>query len=202
MEGRVEELGLRKALEFGCHEHSFWGSVKNISAVFVLNLLWTMFATLLLVYLTPLKANYIQASIQTLISVQPVIDYCKLSVITVTSGKMLFFLACVLAPLWEEAAFRFVPLEIAKLAEFGITHSKSGYLPTSKCIFPAMILTSIVFGVMHGGVIHIIFQGVGGMLFAWLYIKSGYRASVIAHSLWNFMLMFGMPIVLGMIVKL
>ncbi len=87
-----------------------------------------------------------------------------------------FFFSCIRAPLWEELAFRVAPLTIAKTLN-------------PKSIVPVVILSSIVFGLGHGyGTISLLFQGVMGLIFAWIYLKNGYNylSAVSIHFLWNF----------------
>ena len=192
MEERIDLLGLKKALDFGYHEHSLWGNFKIIWTAFGISLVWTMIATVALGYLTALKPNEIQALIQAHLEI-----YNQLPATILASPKMMFFLACVLAPLWEEAAFRFSPLKLAKSWEFASTGEEYGSLLTSRCLWPMMVFTSIIFGLQHGGAINILFQGAGGILLAWVYVKSGYWASVTTHALWNFMMMYGLPAVVG-----
>lgn len=89
-----------------------------------------------------------------------------------------FFFSCIIAPLWEEAAFRHIPISI-------IQHLSNGH---TKTIWQAAILSSIVFGWMHGnGTVSLMYQGAIGFVFAYVYIKNGscYWSSVILHFLWN-----------------
>lgn len=87
----------------------------------------------------------------------------------------LFFFSCVVAPLWEEAAFRLGPIQIAKTFK-------------PEAMLPAIIISSIVFGWGHGESIRgILVQGVFGFIFSIVYIKNNYSyiSSVILHSMWN-----------------
>lgn len=86
-----------------------------------------------------------------------------------------FVFACILAPLWEEAAFRYAPITIAK--KFGKDY-----------LLPVIVISSIIFGWLHGhGVYSLIFQGVMGLVLSWVYIKNNYSywSSVALHSAWN-----------------
>lgn len=99
-----------------------------------------------------------------------------------------FFFACILAPLWEEAAYRHAPLQLAK--KFGKAHGKN-------YIIPVVILSSALFGWGHDeGPLSILKQGAGGMVLSYVYIKTGYNywCSVATHFLWNFSLMYVFPI--------
>lgn len=98
-----------------------------------------------------------------------------------------FVFACVLAPLWEEAAFRHAPLQIAKSFK-----EKLGM----DLIIPIVIISSVIFGLGHGnGSISLMVQGVGGVLLSLAYIWGGfnYWTSVAAHFMWNFSLIYLFP---------
>jgi membrane protease YdiL (CAAX protease family) len=177
------ENGLNKMFEFGRHEHSLFGNIKNVFTAFVANLLWTMFLVVFLHIGLGMKIDDIHLLISAQLTVSPAQP---------TIQAVIFF-ACIFAPLWEELAFRFVPLKIARFVQ------PQGNLKDSEIVLPVMIGTSIIFGLAHGSVVNILMQGVSGMSLAWVMIKSGYKYSVLTHAMWNFMLMIGLPIVLGMI---
>ena len=92
-----------------------------------------------------------------------------------------FFFAVILAPLWEELAFRHAPALIAKaLGE--------------KLLMPIIIISSIIFGWEHGhGPESLLLQGVMGFIFFSVYVKNNYSywSSVTLHSLWNGVIFFG-----------
>lgn len=86
-----------------------------------------------------------------------------------------FVFSCIIAPLTEEVLYRHAPLQIAKLLG-------------EKAIMPTVLATSVMFGAAHGhGYYSLIFQGVMGLVFSWVYIKNGfhYWSSVTIHFLWN-----------------
>lgn len=95
-----------------------------------------------------------------------------------------FLYSCVAAPLWEELAFRHGPLLFARtIAE--------------KAVLPMVLITSAWFGIMHNnGTNSILLQGVVGATFALVYLKNGfnYWSAVILHFIWNFFLIFILPI--------
>lgn len=66
------------------------------------------------------------------------------------------------AALAEELIFRFLPLAIA--VECGWSDYK---------IVIVSILSSIVFGYLHGGITHVFIQGVSGLIFSLLFLKAG-----------------------------
>ena len=202
--------GIEGLLDFGTHEHSLVGNLKNVCAAFTVVLMWTIFITVVLATVGGVGTN----EIRTLLGAR-IFILSSAAPATAPSSALMFFMACVFAPLWEELAYRYAPLNIIKSLEIilvrGFSHKVRrergveydydrmhlyGDLKGTGFILPAMLLSSVVFGVAHGGVMNIMYQGVGGFVFAWLMIKGGYWPAVIAHSIWNFMLMFGMPIVL------
>lgn len=98
-----------------------------------------------------------------------------------------FFFACILAPLWEEAAFRHAPLQLVKKFKDRLQMDLT---------VPVVILSSAIFGWGHGaGPISIMIQGIGGLAFSWLYISNNYNywSSVVLHFLWNFSILFVFP---------
>lgn len=85
------------------------------------------------------------------------------------------FWVVLIAPVWEEAAFRYAPITIAMLFN-------------KKLVLPVVIISSAIFGWGHGhGAYSVMLQGVGGLIYAWIYIRNGYSywSSVTAHSMWN-----------------
>lgn len=99
----------------------------------------------------------------------------------------IFFFSCILAPLWEELAFRHAPIQIAK----GLYKA----LDVDFTI-PIVIISSAIFGWGHGhGPISILMQGVGGLVLSFVYIKNGYSywSSVIVHFLWNLTMGYLIP---------
>jgi membrane protease YdiL (CAAX protease family) len=102
---------------------------------------------------------------------------------TMSAGQV-FLRACIIAPVWEELAFRFAPLQLAK----GFDEKKFA---------PAMIvLSSCVFGIIHGGVANIFVQGVAGVCLSCVYIKSNYSlwTNITLHALWNTFVIFIIPL--------
>ena len=92
----------------------------------------------------------------------------------------MFFMGCIWAPIWEEAAFRLAPITIAKY--FG-----KEFIP------PVVIISSVLFGWGHGnGPTSLLIQGVSGLILSGLYIKNNYSylSSVTAHFIWNLLTIF------------
>lgn len=86
-----------------------------------------------------------------------------------------FVFGVVLAPLWEELAFRYVPVTVAQKIN-------------KELVLPVIVLSSILFGWGHGmGPISLLIQGVGGFILSCLYIKNNnsYWSCVLVHALWN-----------------
>lgn len=155
-------------------EKTVFGKIRNIGFVFGFNLVW------LCIVAAFLKAIMPQEFYTFINSINYTTDFGN-NIIAA------FFFLCVSAPLWEEAAFRYAPITIAK--NFG-----------SQFYLPVIILSSVLFGWGHGsGPISLLIQGVGGFTFSLLYIKNNfsYWSSVSAHFLWNFSLSFLLPILVG-----
>lgn len=90
-----------------------------------------------------------------------------------------FFWACLIAPFWEELVFRYLPRKIGDVAP--------------KLMVPMIIVSSILFGLIHSGVPSILIQGVIGFSFFWLYMKNGSIVwTMLAHALWNLIVIFGL----------
>jgi membrane protease YdiL (CAAX protease family) len=79
------------------------------------------------------------------------------------------FFSCLIAPIY-------VPITIVRIMD-------------ERLLTPIVILSSIIFGWAHGfGAVSLMYQGVMGIVFSYVYIKNGncYWSSVVLHSLWNF----------------
>lgn len=90
-----------------------------------------------------------------------------------------FFYACIMAPLGEEILFRYFPIQAVKA-----TKKEELYIPV-------IMMTSVVFGLMHGGPQNILIQGVTGFILSVLYIKNNYSllSIMLLHALWNLTLL-------------
>lgn len=116
-----------------------------------------------------------------------------------------FFFACVLAPLWEELMFRYLPFALfiaPKLATAGLSEEQiANNEKFIKTFLGLLILsTSIIFGLLHGGPINILFQGVGGIILWKIFLQSGkyrYWYAVGAHALWNVSVSIGLFAITG-----
>lgn len=141
----------------GPPELSLVGRAKNVALGFLFSLLWV---SLMIVFITTFHES------------------------SITPAVSVFLYSCVLAPLWEEIAFRHGPLQLAKAAG-------------DHFVLPVAFISSAWFGWMHGaGVYSIMLQGVMGFVMAMVYIKNGfnYWSSVSLHFLWNFFLVVLLPI--------
>ena len=93
----------------------------------------------------------------------------------------LFFSACILAPIVEEMLWRVGVIKILKILK-----------APAAVVFQLGIMSSIIFGYMHGGLTNVLIQGVFGMWLYWLYLKhNSYALNVLCHSLWNIFMIFG-----------
>ncbi len=75
---------------------------------------------------------------------------------------------------WEEMAFRVAPIKIAKIIN-------------PELLWPVIFISSIIFGWGHGGLHGLMFQGVMGLGFSYVYIKTKYSyiSVAILHMMWN-----------------
>lgn len=119
-------------------------------------------------------------------------------------SAMQFFFSCVLAPIWEEFIFRYLPFAIfiaPKLIEHpGMTEEqqKERAAYVRKFLGVMIVATSIIFGLLHGSPINILFQGVGGIILWKIFLQSGkyrYWYAVAAHALWNISVSVGLFVI-------
>ena len=211
-------LGFEKGFDFSSHEHTLAGKLKNFSLVFTVGIISTAIVSWALVYFRGTSKNEL-----TSLLLRPIYPELYANTIFANAGEgMLFFRACVLAPLWEEVVFRVLPIGLAlvlisiatmlvkvltllgriygetarptDITPFPIIHTK---LPVNLLLWTCLGISSIIFGLMHGDVMNLLFQGVTGLLFAWLFLKNNcsYASVVAAHSLWNIMVIFGLRMI-------
>ena len=84
-----------------------------------------------------------------------------------------FIVGVIVAPITEEFVFRTIPIKLF-----------ASYIKIIRNII--IFLTSFVlFGWLHGGPQFMLIQGVMGLLYAYVYLKQGYLASVVAHGTHN-----------------
>ncbi len=183
----------KEFLEFS-KPHSAATKFLNVMAVFTMNIFWLIFVFVVLGFVFGLGNNDIVKLIQSSITVQ-LVQGASADANPWSSYILVFFLACILAPLWEEWCFRHAPIRFAQVLSgvasyYGIKRGLVGAVAIAFAIF---------FGILHGSAMNILFQGVTGMLFCWLYLKNNdsYWSVVIAHAVWNYMVIFGLPFVMG-----
>lgn len=92
--------------------------------------------------------------------------------------------ACVLAPVTEEIFFRWAPFQFIR-----------GSKDFEKYKWPLIVVTSFIFGFIHGNIINVYIQGVLGIFFAWVYLKNNFSliSSITAHAIWNFLILWLLP---------
>lgn len=93
--------------------------------------------------------------------------------------KEVFFFSVIAAPLWEELAFRVIPIKLGY---------KLDRLVGGGIIWLIVALTTIIFGWGHGqGTVSLMIQGYMGFIMALVYMKNGdhYWSSVSVHAMWN-----------------
>lgn len=89
------------------------------------------------------------------------------------------FFVCVVAPLWEEFVFRVFPLNL----------HRTGFLIKNYRLFLLhfSLFSSMLFGLLHGSPINLLFQSMAGFTLCWLYLKNNrsYVSIVATHAIWN-----------------
>lgn len=99
-----------------------------------------------------------------------------------------FVFTCLIAPMWEELIYRWLPLMLTRKIHRHTGHDYTIY---------AILLSSAVFGIGHNnGIYSILLQGVGGVILSYLFILNGYRYwyNVLAHALWNASILYLFPV--------
>lgn len=104
------------------------------------------------------------------------------------SGIWLFFVACVVAPVWEEFVFRVFPIKLAMMLDKALGIKSLWYVVGA---------ASVWFGLGHDNFwpMQLIWQGCMGLVFSYVYIKNNcsYWPNVLLHAMWNFFVIFILP---------
>lgn len=85
------------------------------------------------------------------------------------------FVACIVAPVFEEILFRWIPVRFAEQA-------------SRRLYVPILVMSQFIFAYMHGVNEFVYFiQGIGGLALTWIYIRNGKNLwwSIGYHALWN-----------------
>lgn len=188
--------GFSKFYDFS-YKPTFFEKIENIIVVFAFNFL---FLSIIFLFITKLTAaNYTIINNDwfnnPFISVKmfpnpgsPLYD---------AGPVFLFFMMCILAPLWEEVIFRVFPIKFARILEFSVRANEKivKQLSQRHIMLLFVVVSSIIFGIGHGSIINILFQGISGLFMCYLYIKNGdsYGSTVVYHGLWNFNIVFFLP---------
>lgn len=154
---------------------SFWQKFKNLLYIFALNTIWCCVALLFLTWLFP------KADAASILGVPPMSQ-------VMYNPVVVFFWAVIMAPCWEEAIFRYFPAKLAQSIDSG---------DRNRFKIAIIIFSSIIFGLVHGSVLNILIQGVGGLFLFWIYCKNGLVWSILSHALWNGMIIFGLSQMYG-----
>lgn len=93
----------------------------------------------------------------------------------------------------EEIFFRFAPLFVAVEMEL-----------SAKKLFVVVLVISAVFGICHGSAQHILFQGIGGVIFSVVFLKCGamqgrYFKALIASAVSHFL--FNVAVIITAVIK-
>lgn len=96
-------------------------------------------------------------------------------------GDITFIL--ILCPLWEELAFRVIPIQIARVVPRNLT-------------WPIVLMAGFIFGWYHGSLANIIMQGVLGVIMTWVYIRNGFSfmSSFLTHAFYNLIVVYFFPL--------
>lgn len=113
----------------------------------------------------------------------------QLQSVLLKSVAISIFFAVVLAPLWEEMAFRvyWFRKKLRKRDKEELLQpevmAKIGKMP----IWDFVVFSSIIFGIAHGGPINILIQGVGGLFLCYIYLlnKRSFWSAVLLHAMYN-----------------
>lgn len=148
----------------------------NCMAVFFFNSYWMIFISMILSKAGVGTDQLIEALRSNLVS--------GFFQIKEPGAISLIFFGCILTPIWEEFTFRVFPLNLYRTA----------FIARNQIMFlwHFSLISSIIFGFLHGSLINLLFQGVGGFSLCWLYLKNGrsYWSIVILHAIWNFHIYF------------
>lgn len=87
----------------------------------------------------------------------------------------LFLVLVIIAPLIEEVIFRLLPITVVQ-----------GLTPSRFVLWAVVLLSSIIFGFLHGSWQNIFIQGVGGIIFSRAFLRGGLISSLSAHCVPNF----------------
>lgn len=88
------------------------------------------------------------------------------------------FYSFIWAPIWEELAFRYAPLEVAKIID-------------KRLILPVAVGISIFFGwIHHYNPESVLLQGVLGFILSVVYIRNGLVWSILLHCIYNLTVTF------------
>ena len=95
------------------------------------------------------------------------------------STALLFLLRIlVINPISEEGVFRLIPINIASRI----------WGRENKIVWTVIIISSIIFGLIHGSWRNIFLQGSAGIVFSIAFLKGGYISSAVAHSYCNLLI--------------
>lgn len=163
-------------------ELSFREKCWNIAITLGVSAIWVIVMVIFMFGILGLAAKDLQNAIQATITFK-LADQLRAD----EDWLLIFFLACIMAPLWEECVFRY------SVIKFGQTLDQLKVIWGASTLLPLILTSSIIFGILHGSVINILIQGFLGAAFCWLYLKNNnsYWSVVAAHAIWNFLAIFG-----------
>lgn len=156
--------------DFSDKKPSWFLKIFTILTVLAVQFLWLWCVTAILSITG--KMNLLQD-----LSYWQVIGVNKVEFLAQQSILSSVFFGCVMAPLWEDAVFRGAV----------ISRTQALFPGDNRQLIYAIIVSSVVFGILHGGVVNVLIQGVGGLFLSYVYLKNGncILSAMIMHSLYN-----------------
>lgn len=174
---KLIKIILAELLDFSA-DPPFSKKILNILLVIAFDIYWTFLMLMFLTTVIGFPLREIKVAIASNFTVSVIEQIFRHNL------RLELFLACFLAPLWEESVFRYTAIRFAQFCD--------SLMGKSWMLLPIIFLSSILFGILHGSAINILFQGVSGLGFCWLFLKNrnSYWSVFAVHALWNLLVIF------------
>lgn len=156
--------------------------VRNIVVAWAASWVWVMFMQVIfrLLFFGE-KASSVQDASPIMSLVLAWADVSpSLKAIMLANPLLAVFVMLICAPFFEEGLFRVLPLTLVRHKNWDVIRAVS------------LVVCGIVFGWAHGSQINVFFQGFGGVMLAWVYLRNrttplaGYLSAVAVHFMYNF----------------
>ena len=88
------------------------------------------------------------------------------------------------APLTEELLFRDWPLTRVQAT---VVRDPTREALNARYLLSTVLVSSLIFGLLHGSIFNVFLQGFGGLALSWVYLanRNSYWSSVVVHVLYN-----------------